>query len=353
MSEYPKAYAVWHPNDEIRLKSSSGGAFTLFAEKVIDEGGVVFGAAWDEYLNVSIVPAETREDLAKFRGSKYVFSDASKSYAKVIEFLEAGRKVMYSGSPCQIAALKMMLKGREFNNLITVDFICHGMPEKKVFQKYIKYLEAEFDDRISSVDFRDKRFGVECNLLLKVALQRRGVQKIILGKENTYYYGFIHNIFLRKCCSVCKFNKLPRQADVSLCDYRGLGEHVLFPWEADKTKGFTGVLANSDNGLAFIKSIPQDTIKERPIDELTGSQACLNSPSTPSSAYAGFMDDLESMPWKELSAKYLRPSLRYQLYILLRRLLGAALFLRLGIIYKRWKGIRTTSWFLPRKGEVE
>lgn len=341
----PKAYAVWHPDDAIRMASSSGGAFSLMAEQILKRGGVVFGAAWVDGLRVKIVPVERLDDLGMFRGSKYVSSDAAESYKIVPGMLERGRLVLYSGAPCQIAGLKAALKGRSYPNLITVDFICHGMPERKVFEKYIRFLESRYGDRIDRVFFRDKAFGVECNLLLKVALRNGDVRRIT-GRDNTYYHGFIHNIINREICAKCCYNFLPRQADISLCDYRGLGEHVAFVHEADKVKGFTGVMVNSGQGKAFLDSLPQATIVERPFDELANSQCCLRTHNASAPEATDFRADFERMTWKELSEKYLTPPMRYLGYIWARRILGPALFLRLGIFYKRLRGLRTTSWWV-------
>lgn len=129
--------AAKNKDEKIRLSSSSGGAFTALAESVIDEDGVVFGAKFDEDWSVVHDYMETREGLAAFRGSKYVQSRIGDSFKKAEQFLKAGRKVLFSGTPCQIAGLKRFLR-KEYDNLLTVDFICHGVPSPGVWREYLK-----------------------------------------------------------------------------------------------------------------------------------------------------------------------------------------------------------------------
>lgn len=154
-----KAYAAINTDPEIRFQSSSGGIFTAIAEAIIDRGGVVFGAAFDKEFAVRQVFAETKEDLAAFRGSKYVQSDMGDAYSSVLRFLQSGRIVLFSGTPCQIGALKSFL-GKEYPNLITVDLICHGVPSPMVWEKYVRHRRSlDSDSQLRTVQFRDKERG--------------------------------------------------------------------------------------------------------------------------------------------------------------------------------------------------
>jgi coenzyme F420-reducing hydrogenase beta subunit len=132
-------YAAKNKDEEIRLESSSGGVFTLLAEKVIREGGVVFGARFNESWEVVHDYAETIERLSVFRGSKYVQSRIGKTYIHVKQFLKKGRFVLFSGTPCQIAGLRLFL-GREYDNLLTVDVVCHGVPSPKIWNMYLNQI---------------------------------------------------------------------------------------------------------------------------------------------------------------------------------------------------------------------
>ena len=136
MREPLHVYAAKHKNEQVRLASSSGGIFTLLAEKIIDEGGVVFGVRFNNNWDVVHDYTETMEGLAVFRGSKYVQSYMGDCYLKAKSFLEQGRKVMFTGTPCQIAGLKNFLR-KDYDNLLTVDVVCHGVPSPKVWQVYL------------------------------------------------------------------------------------------------------------------------------------------------------------------------------------------------------------------------
>lgn len=342
--ELPRVFAIWHPDDSIRMASSSGGAFTLFAEDVIRRGGVVFGAAWDSEMRVVIKHVETEAGLSELRESKYVAATPGNEYVRAREYLEGGREVFYCGTPCQIAGLKSFLRGKVYENLFTADFICHGAPDRRVWGKYTKWLERQYGGKIEEVHFRDKRWGTESNLLLVVRFQNVAKPVVIASRENTYYYGFIHNFFLRPCCLRCGFNKVPRVADVSFADFRGLGEHDSFDLERDKVKGFTGVIVNTNQGRRLIARVNHESVVERRFEELANSQPLLRESPRPHEKAAEFWRDFDSMDWPELAQRYLRPSYKYVAYILARRTLGPRLFLRLGIVYKKLTGKRSASW---------
>lgn len=339
----PKTYAVWHPDEKIRMSSSSGGAFTLLAEAVIRSGGVVFGAAWNESMQVVVRAVETMDALASLRESKYVAATPENEFRLAKAFLAQGREVLYSGTPCQIAGLYAYLGDKTYANLTTVDFVCHGAPDRRVWEKYVRWLECRRHDQIRFAHFRDKRWGVECNLLLVLEWRKSGTE-IVSGKKSSYYWGFIHNYFLRKGCLKCNFNGVPRRADFSLADFRGLGEHVAFDLEREKPKGFTGVLVNSEHALRFLSRLSMATWAERPLKELADSQPHLRHRPTACKDYDAFWSDFDLLGWGELARRYLRPSMRYRLYIWARRILRPALFMRVGIVYKKIAGLRTTSW---------
>ena len=137
-----KAFACIVNDEKIREKSSSGGMFTVLAEKIIEEGGIVFGAEFDEDFSVKFGWTDSVEGLGRFRGSKYLQARTEDSFSECKKFLEDGRKVLFSGTPCQVAGLKAFLK-KDYENLYTVDFICHGVPSAELWQKYVKYREKK------------------------------------------------------------------------------------------------------------------------------------------------------------------------------------------------------------------
>lgn len=155
----PKSvYAALNKNEEIRKDSSSGGVFTILAEKVINEGGVVFGAKFTDDWQVEIVPTETIEGLAAFRGSKYLQAKMGNSLSLAKKYLREGRKVLFSCTPCQIAGLKHYLR-KDYENLLAVDFVCHGVPSPKVWRMYLDEVTQAGKRAISDIKFRDKPQG--------------------------------------------------------------------------------------------------------------------------------------------------------------------------------------------------
>ena len=166
-------YAAINPNEEIRKESSSGGIFTALAESVLDEGGVVFGARFNDQWEVVHAYTESKEGLAPFRGSKYVQSRVGETYRQTKVFLQQGRKVMYTGTPCQIAGLKRYL-GKEYDQLLTVDVVCHGVPSPMVWRDYLRDITSDNLPQIASINFRDKSTGWK-NFRLKIYKQEGNI----------------------------------------------------------------------------------------------------------------------------------------------------------------------------------
>ena len=240
-------YAAKNNNELIRLNSSSGGIFTLLATKIIDDGGVVFGAKFDEQWNVVHDYAETIEELAKFRGSKYVQSQIGSSYKIAEIFLKNGRDVLFSGTPCQIAGLKRYLI-KEYKNLICVDIICHGVPSPMVWQRYID----EFKNRtkISHISMRDKTNGWK-----KFGLIINSVNKCICNEtlsKNIFLKVFLKNLSLRPSCYNCSSLSGKSNSDITIADFWGIQNiHSEF----DDDKGVNLVIINSSKGLELFNSL--------------------------------------------------------------------------------------------------
>lgn len=247
-------YAAKHKDDKIRLSSSSGGAFTALAESVIEEDGVVFGAKFDEDWSVIHDYTETKEGLAAFRGSKYVQSRIGDSFKKAEYFLKAGRKVLFSGTPCQIAGLKRFLR-KEYDNLLTVDFICHGVPSPGVWREYLKEETARQcggknsvlshpnikgeDARVESISFRDKRLGWQkysFALTLSVSNGHGAKNTVLLSEplnKNIFLRGFLTDLYLRPSCHACPAKSFKSGSDITICDFWG-GQGIIPEWNDDK-----------------------------------------------------------------------------------------------------------------------
>lgn len=263
----PEAYAFVHTNEGIRTASSSGGMFTLLAETVINMGGVVFGARFDNEWQVECAYAETLQDLALFRGSKYVQARVGDAYMSAEIFLKQGRFVLFSGSPCQIMGLKLFLK-KEYDNLLALDFVCHGVPSPLVWRRYLEADIARKGDAgknsvltsskvspvITGVNFRDKSIGwKKFSFVLNFSeVTAAGEQNTVLSSifnENVYMRAFLSNLSLRPSCYNCPAKGGKSGADITMGDFWGIEK--LYP-ELDDDKGTSLVLVNSIRGKKYI-----------------------------------------------------------------------------------------------------
>ena len=266
----PEAYAFMHGNEEIRNASSSGGIFTLLAETVINLGGVVFGARFDDQWQVEIAYAETLQDLSLFRGSKYVQARVGDAYITAETFLKQGRFVLFSGSPCQIMGLKLFLK-KEYDNLLTVDFVCHGVPSPLVWSRYLEEEIARKGDAgkntvlasskvspvITGVNFRDKSTGwKKYSFVLNFSeATAAGEQNSVLSSifnDNVYMRAFLSNLSLRPSCYSCPAKGGRSGADITIGDFWGIEK--LYP-ELDDDKGTSLVLVNSIRGKKYVTDV--------------------------------------------------------------------------------------------------
>ena len=224
-----RAVAIKNDDENIRLNSSSGGAFTALAIKILNEGGVVFGARFNDEWEVVHDYIENADNLHLFRGSKYVQSYIGVTYLQAESFLKNGRKVLFSGTSCQIAGLKRFL-GREYENLLTVDVICHGVPSPIVWKDYLDDLisrkkikgVSSLED-ISTVSFRSKVTGWHI-FSMEITGRSGGKLSEPLSK-NVFMQGFLNNMYLRPSCYDCPARKGKSGSDISLGDYWGVENH--------------------------------------------------------------------------------------------------------------------------------
>lgn len=254
MDEVPKTYAAINTDEKIRKDSSSGGIFHLLASKCIEQGGIVFGAGFDEDWEVCHQSAKTKEDLAKLRVSKYLQSRVEDTFRQVQKELKTGRQVLFSGTPCQCAALKQFLK-KDYENLFLVDFICHGVPSPAVWRKYLA-LRANKKE-IRRISFRNKNLSWERYLL---AIFFENANKYLAADltQDLYLQGFLQNIYLRPSCHACKFCRANRPTDITLADFWGVKEECPEMYDG---KGTSLVFIHSPKGekaFADIKARKQE-----------------------------------------------------------------------------------------------
>lgn len=239
--EEGECYAMM-ADDELRMKSSSGGMFTLIAEWVLDRGGAVCGAEYtSDYMGVQHSFVYKKKDLERLRGSKYVQSDTKDTYSKTEELLKAGRKVLFTGCPCQVAGLYSFL-GKDYENLCTADLVCHGAPSPKVYKKYIE--EKSRGRKLSKVDFREKAFwgwGTATSFFYEDGSAFRAD-----CFKDEYWRGFLGGLETRRCCGECRYAQPDRVGDFTLGDFWGADE-------IDKSlsdgRGTSLVKVNSDKAV--------------------------------------------------------------------------------------------------------
>lgn len=271
---------------ELRRQSSSGGVFTLLAREVIREGGVVFGAAFDENIHVEHVGAFDETELSGMRGSKYVQSDAADAIGNAVSLLKREIPVLFSGTPCQVNGLLAALGGTKTDKLLTVDFVCHGVPSPGVFASYLKELEKKQGSRVAAYAFRDKRLGWKN--FSAVATFENGQEHAGTQTTEPYLYGFLQNLYLRPSCHAC--NQLRGEhhaADITLADL--WGADTLFP-ERDDDTGLSLVMANTQKGRQALEACGAqlNAFPVKHLEEMTRVNPSLFAPVKPHEKRAAF-----------------------------------------------------------------
>lgn len=268
-------YAAKNKDEHVRMSSSSGGIFSALAESVLRQGGLVFGACFDDSWEVVHHYAEDLENTLAFRGSKYVQSKIGNSFLKVESFLKAGRLVLFSGTPCQIAGLKSFLR-KEYDNLLTIDVICHGVPSPGIWRKYLDeeivrqcsrnslFPSGHFPTKnifVDEISFRNKNSGwKEYGFFLVFSSVDGNGDKHSFSlstpyMENPFMKGFLADLFLRPSCYACPFKSGRSGSDITLGDFWGI-QNVMPSLDDDK--GVSAVLVNTESGEKWINTLGVD-----------------------------------------------------------------------------------------------
>lgn len=275
-----KVFAAKHSNEAVRTASSSGGIFTLLADAVIDKGGVVFGARFDSDWSVIHDFIETRQGLQSFRGSKYLQSRIRNTYQQAEKFLKAGRRVLFTGTPCQISGLKRYLR-KDYENLLAVDFVCHGVPSPLAWKKYLDETIARQcekntvlfhsnplisergsitdirERKIDAVSFRNKNLGWKkySFALTFSEVTTDGEKNTVLLStifpENAYMQAFLANFSLRPSCYHCPAKGGKSGSDLTIGDFWGIEK--IAP-ELDDDKGCSLIIAHTDKMMNWLEN---------------------------------------------------------------------------------------------------
>ena len=315
-NESTLVYAAQLKDKKILAKSSSGGVFSLIAEHVIESGGIVFGAAWDEHLQLHHIGVETMDALQKLRGSKYVHSDIGNTFVQVRDNLKSGRLVYFTGTPCQIAGLRLFLR-KDYHNLITSDLVCHGTPSQKLFNLFVKGMEEDRNVRLIDYQFRDKKvFGWSCSSSSSSINRKTGGKKYHFYDRNMagYFQAFIKGNITREDCYKCPFACSKRVSDITLADYWDIScHHPEFP---NKRDGVSLILVNTTRGRNLLNMLEKNVIlcKSTLASALETSNHNLKAPtprpSERDNAYLDAFSDFES--FRDKYAAMARPESFYR-----------------------------------------
>lgn len=275
-----ETYCAINTNRKVVRESSSGGVFLAIAEQVINKGGIVFGASFNEHWEVSHKWASETASLNGFKGSKYVQSRISNAYREVYDFLRQGKYVLFSGTPCQISALKSFLK-IDYDNLLTVEVACHGVPSPKIYRNYLNFVSQNRIDSITSVSFRDKKKSwLQYRVVIKAIKNGKNIEIVDdLRSDNIYLQSFLNNYNLRPSCYNCSFKSGRSHADITLADFWGVWN--VLP-TLDYSNGASAVLINTIKGKTVFGKID---IQKQPVnysDVVLYNSCLVKSSSEPS-----------------------------------------------------------------------
>ena len=302
-------YAAQNKNQDERMESSSGGLFSVFAQKILEGGGAVLGVSFDKDKKVKHILIEKKEHLEDLRGSKYVQSNLSDCYLELKKWLDSGKKVLFSGTPCQVAAVKKYA-GDNCENLITCDLVCHGVPSPKIFGQAIELYEKTYGAKVSACNFR-KKFP-SWNLFSMEMVFENGKRHLKTKDADPYLKGFLESLFLRESCYNCSYADVKRVSDITLADFWGyIHDNDVIQ---DNNTGISLVMVNSEKGRSLFEAIKDEIVYvEKTIQEAKKENYCLiNSFDKPENYYS-FWKDYETKKFDEVCKKYL--SVNGKLYL--------------------------------------
>lgn len=333
----PRVLAAWNRDHAIRLESTSGGLFSALAKKIFEDGGYVAGAVFSKDHSVVHILTNDAETLDQLRSSKYLQSFVGDLYNKTKILLDQGKEVLICATPCQIAGLYQIL-GKDYEKLLTCDFICRGVNSPKVFLKYMEMLEKEYGGRAVRIKFKDKTYGWH---RFSTRVDFENGKTYIKDRDNDLFMrGYLNtNSFVRPSCYDCQFKSMPRQADITLADFWGIEN--IHP-EMDNDCGTSLVLLNSEKGRDFFRRIGELIVsKECSLEEASTDNSCLTRSIEKKQGREAFFRDLDSLSFAELGQKYFPPPLRFSKFT---SFLKSAMTL-LGVLY-RLIGFSINGWLV-------
>ena len=288
-----KVWAWRNKNDIDIMRSASGGAADSAAKTILQTGGVVYGAAYDENLVVSHIEITTDSDREKIQSSKYVQSDLKDNYSRARRQLSEGQTVFFTGTPCQIAGLYAFLGGDQ-ENLYTVDLICHGVPSPKFFKKYLEYQSKQIEGKVIYFNFRSKdKRGWGTQYLLKTE-KKTETKPLSLDRYGKH---FMEGDCYRESCYQCAYANMNRVGDLTVGDFWGIAKsHPNF----NSPKGVSSVFVNTEKGQKLFEMMrPLAEVEEATLEEGMVKQGNLVSPSGRPATRDAFYKDIDTLDFIE------------------------------------------------------
>jgi len=324
-----QAYVAYNKDEAIRKKSAAGGTYEALGEKIIEMGGVVFGACFNENFEVHHSYVEKKEDLIKFSGSKYVQSVIGDSYKEVKEFLKQGRSVLFSGTPCQIEGLRAFLR-KDYENLYLVDIVCHGVPSPKVSRKYIEWHESKRKSKIKYMSYREKTYGATSTTL---TFNFENGKKYSHGYESDFLLkSFLNGLISRPSCYECKFKTIERNSDITLGDV----------WNIEKidkkfknATGNTALLVHSEKGKELLNETKKLVIQQENLEDILKLNANGKRPMITKSAIENkereklFFDLNQDVDISQIERRYAPTTFKQKVKFILKKI-----FAKMGILEK-------------------
>jgi acetyltransferase-like isoleucine patch superfamily enzyme/coenzyme F420-reducing hydrogenase beta subunit len=297
--EKPDCYAAVHKNLEVVFDSNSGGLFSALAEKMYKDGGYVGGAVYNDDWSVSQFISDNKQDIGRLRNSKNPQSNFSGFFRRVREILNAGNKVLVCGCPCQMAAMRTFL-GKNYENLVIVDFICRGICSPKVWRKHLDSLEKKYDSSIVHIKTKSKEYGWRKLTFKYIFANERSYFET--KDENLFTSGYFSGVYCRPSCFDCRFKGVPRISDITIADFWGI-EKV--DKSLDNDLGTSLILVNSEKGRIYFDSI-QQKIKyiSIPFDSLPENQPLMTSQKPSKLNRDEFFSDLQNHDFITVANKY-------------------------------------------------
>lgn len=254
-NDYHQAFACVNKNASIQMKSSSGGVFFSLAKYVVDQGGVVYGAAFDEKMRLVTKKATNVNEIYPLLSSKYVQSEVGKAYQEIKNYIDVGQIVLFIGTGCQIAGLKRYLKNKPYNNLLLVDFICHGVPAPGVWKSYVSYREKNVQSKMVTAEFRNKHRN--WRQYYAVYTYENGKTERVHRSDNPYHWSFLKNYTLRPSCFDCHFKGIERESDITIGDFWSVKQYIN---DMDDKKGVSLVIVHTKKGIGMFEKIKKELL---------------------------------------------------------------------------------------------